>query len=492
VLYRGQKEALDEFLPLDSQSWITRGNALQLDWLSICPPTGITAKHHADDLFEIPLDQAQIDFENEGGETYICGNPPFSGTKNQSEAQKQDIDNIFSCYEGSWKNVDYVGAWFVKAAEFNKSCDAKFAFVATNSFCQGQQIPLIWELLISRGFKIRFAHTSFKWTNLASNKAGVTVIIAGLDKTSGGQRYLYDGDEKRVVEHISPYLTPQNVKIVTASSVPISHKIIMQLGVYYSKSGGLILSPEEAEHLNSIGIPSKFIRKFLGSEEFIKGANRYCLWISNDELKEALSFDAIKKRIDSVREDRTLTKDKAVNRLALKSHQFREYKGAEDLKILVPIISSESREYFPAGIADKTVIPTNQVFYIPDAPIFALSLIVSKLHLAWIGTVCGRLEMRYRYSNTLGWNTFPIPLLTEKNKADLTKCAEDILLVRESHFPASLADLYNPEKTPENLRDAHDRNDEALERIYIGRRFKNDTERLEKLFELYTKMTSKK
>jgi len=182
------------------------------------------------------------------------------------------------------------------------------------------------------------------------------------------------------------------------------------------------------------------------------------------------------------------TEDKAVNKLATRPHQFRERKGDEATKIFVPIVSSENREYFPVGLADGAVIPTNKAFYMGNSPLWCLSILASRLHLAWIAAICGRLRSDFSYSNTLGWNTFPVPTLTEKNKADLTRCAEDILLAREHHFPATIADLYDPENMPADLRAAHDRNDEVLERIYIGRRFKNDSERLEKLFDLYTKM----
>ena len=174
VLYRGQKEALAEFLPLDAMNWITCGNALRLDWLSICPPTGTGVKHHAEDLFHTPLDQAQIDFDNEGGETYICGNPPFTGTRKQTDEQKSDLQAVFAQYTTKWKNVDYVGAWLVKAAQYNGHCRAPFTFVATNSLCQGQQVPITWAVLRDLGFRIRFAYASFIWSNLAKNRAGVT------------------------------------------------------------------------------------------------------------------------------------------------------------------------------------------------------------------------------------------------------------------------------------------------------------------------------
>jgi hypothetical protein len=217
VLYRGQKEALAEFLPLDAQNWITCDNALRLDWLSICPPTGTGVKHQADDLFHTPLDQAQIDFENEGGETYICGNPPFTGTRKQTDEQKSDLQTVFSQYTTKWKNVDYVGAWLVKAAQYNKHCRAPFAFVATYSLCQGQQVPITWAILRDLGLRIRFAYTSFIWSNLAKNRAGVTVIVVGLDADDAGERYLIATENKRAVDNINPYLTEHKIDIVPPS-----------------------------------------------------------------------------------------------------------------------------------------------------------------------------------------------------------------------------------------------------------------------------------
>lgn len=491
VTYRGEVQARAEFLPLNAQNWITQGNALRLDWLSICPPTGTGVKFVAEDLFHTPLDQAQIDFENEGGETYICGNPPFKGTRKQDSQEKEDLERVFAGITSKWKNVDYVGAWLMKAALYNDACYAPFSFVATNSLCQGQQVPITWALLLQRGFRIRFAHTSFKWSNLAANKAGVTVVVTGVDRDPGGSRRIFTDDRVREVANINPYLTDHNISVVPAEKRPRFTSVPMEYGVYYSKSAGLMLEPDEKDALIASGLPSQFIRRFIGSTEYINGKERYCLWIADKELPQAVAIDAVRKRIESVKRDRLETDDVAVNKLANKPHQFRERKGDDRAKVFVPIVSSENREYFPAGVADHSVVPTNKAFYVPNAPLWTLAIITSKLHLSWIDTICGRLRTDYSYSNTLGWNTFPVPTLTEKNKADLTACAEDILLAREAHFPATIADLYDPEKMPENLRAAHDRNDEVLERIYIGRRFKNDTERLEKLFEMYTRMTTK-
>lgn len=489
VIHRGQREALAEFLPLDAMNWIVCGNALLLDWLDVCPAVGTDVKLYADDLFQTPLDQPEIEFANEGGETYICGNPPFKGSRKQTPQEKKDLQKVFAGLTKRWKNVDYVGAWLVKAAMYNDTCHAPFAFVATNSLCQGQQVPITWALLLKRGFRIRFAHTSFKWTNLAANKAGVTVVVIGIDRYQSGPRWIFTDGRKRSVANINPYLTEHNVDIVTARKTPLFALISMEYGVYYSKSTGLILSPNEKNMLIDNGLPLRFVRRFLGSIEYISGKERYCLWIAKGEVDEVIQFGDVQNRIERVRKDRLESKDTAVNRLAEKPYQFRERKGDNSSKIFIPIVSSENREYFPAGLADSTVVPTNKAFYIPDGPLWALALLASKLHLVWIGTVCVRLEMRFSYSNTLGWNTFPVPTLTHQNKADLTRCAEDILLAREVHFPATIAELYDPARMPANLKSAHERNDEVLERIYIGRRFRNDTERLDKLFEMYATMT---
>lgn len=492
VLYRGERLALADFLPLRNDNWITCGNALRLDWLSICPPTGTGVKLHAGDLFGTPLQQAEIDFENEGGETYICGNPPFSGARKQSDEQKRDLEAVFASVTSKWKNVDYVGAWLLKAALYNQQSKAPFAFVATNSLCQGQQVPITWAILDGMGFRIRFAYTSFIWSNLAKNRAGVTVVIVGLDSDQTGVRTIFTDDSRRIVSYINPYLTEQRIKIVEASRQPTFVEAPMDYGVYYSKSAGLILDAAERGALLQEGFPATLIKKFLGSTEFINGQDRYCLWLDDEDIEKARFFPSVAARIDAVRRDRLDTEDKAVNKLAARPHQFRERKGGECRKIFVPIVSSENREYFPVGLVNDSIIPTNKAFYIANDHLWCMAVIASRLHLAWIAAICGRLRSDFSYSNTLGWNTFPIPVLTEKNKIDLTRCAEDILLARERHFPATIADLYDPEKMPADLRAAHERNDEVLERIYIGRRFRNDTERLEKLFELYTQMTAEK
>jgi hypothetical protein len=491
-LYLSQQEARAMVLPLHKTGQITVGNALRLDWMEVCPFVARTVQVEDDlggptaGLLPDPADSREASLV----QTYICGNPPFTGTRKQSDLQKSDLEFVFSGLVDKWANVDYVGGWFVKAALYASRTEASYAFVATNSFCQGQQIPLSWALLLEMGFAIRFAYKPFKWKNLASKNAGVTVVIVGVDKRCSGQRYLYDGIDRRSVDHINPYLTHHNVDIIRPCRRPMAVPNALDLGVYYSKSAGLMMEPEDYRGLVQSGVPRNLMRLFIGSNEFINGLSRYCLWISDAESQDALSYPQIERRVNSVRADRLATTDKAVNKLAGKPYQFREYKGDCRFKLFVPIVSSESRDYFPAGVAGFGLIPTNKAFYACDAPLYALSLLASRLHLVWIATVCGRLRTDYSYSNTLGWNTFPVPKLVGQNMDDLTRCAENILLAREAHFPATIADLYDPKAMPEDLRRAHEENDEVLERIYIGRRFRNDTERLEKLFELYTKMTA--
>lgn len=490
--YRGKKLALAEFLPLSSDNWITCGNALRLDWLSICPPTGTAVKHHADDLFESPLDQAQIDFENEGGETYICGNPPYVGRRNQEKSQKDDLKRIFDKKVKSFASLDYVFGWLEKASDFVLSQGGEFAFVTTNSVTQGTQIPIYWPHLFKKGLSINFAHRSFKWANNAAHNAGVTVVVLGVGNPRK-KKHIFDGDLVREVDEVSPYLLPGSSDVVTARSKPMSAVSKMNYGNLPGDGNHLSLTLAEKNVLLASNPElEKIIIPLYGAQEFIRGMQRFCLWIDDSDLKHALSVPQIADRIEMVRITRSTSKDPSYNAIANRPHQYRDRNLAEHTTILAPQVSSETREFLPTTLFKGRTGTTNQAFALYDAPLWNMSLIASRLHLVWIATVCGKMKTDFRYSNTMGWNTFPVPVLTEKNKADLTRCAENILLAREAHFPATIADLYDPEKMPDNLREAHERNDEVLERIYIGRRFKNDTERLEKLFELYTKMTKKK
>lgn len=488
VLYRGQKEALKLVLPLDSQNWITCGNALRLDWLAICPPTGTGVKLVGDDLFNTPLDQSEIDFENEGGETYICGNPPYVGDKKQNDEQKRDMGELFIAQTSRWRSFDYVCGFLFKSAEYGRVAgNWASAFVTTNSVTQGVQVSQFWPLVLKEA-EILFAHTSFKWANLAAHNAGVTCVILGLASKSKAPKTIYDGETRRTVEQITPYLTAGEAVLVAERSAPISQVPDMLLGNFAKDGGNLIVERGDTKSLDSVA--ASFLRPIYGAQEFIKGVQRFCFWLDEEDLEQAAKSKELQTRFERVAIYRKKSVKAATAAWAARPFRFVEIRSPTySTAILVPRVSSEGREYLPTGLLPPKSVVT-EAFALYDAPLWNMALIASRLHLVWIATVCGKLETRYRYSNTLGWNTFPIPTLTEQNKVDLTACAEEILLARENHFPATIADLYDPDAMPDDLRRAHEKNDEVLERIYVGRKFKNDTERLEKLFDLYTKMTA--
>lgn len=492
VLYRGQNLALAEFLPLRNENWITCGNALRLDWLSICQPTGTSVKFRSDDLFGTPLDQSEIDFENEGGETYVCGNPPYLGNKLQSEEQKSDLAAVFDGRLEGWKSLDYVAAWLMRAADYGLRTNAASAFVVTNSVCQGQQVSILWPSILATGHAIEFAHTSFKWSNLASHNAGVIVIIVGLSNVAGKKRRLYTIDSdgtthERLCGNINPYLVDGPNLVVEARRDTPKDRAPMLFGNMPRDGGHLLASYEDGPvAAKEDSIFQKYLRRFVGSEDFIQGKVRYCLWIEQEQYEDAVRSARIAQRLEAVKAMRLSSKAESTRDYAKAPYRFVQIQGnARVAALIVPRHSSERRPYLPVGLLSADTVVADSAFALYDAPLWNLALIASRLHLVWVAAVCGKLKTDYRYSNTLGWNTFPIPTLTEKNKRDLTECAEAILLAREAHFPATSADLYSPESMPENLRYAHERNDEVLERIYIGRRFRNDTERLEKLFSLY-------
>jgi hypothetical protein len=502
VTYRGQKEALAELLPLNAQNWITCGNALRLDWLGICPPTGTGVKLHGDDLFNTPLDQARIDFENEGGETYICGNPPYRGSQWQTDDQKSDLKAIFDGRTSNWKSLDYVAGWFMKSADYGTATPTVAALVSTNSICQGRQVETLWPLIFRTGHEVAFAHTSFKWANLASHNAGVTVVIVGISNQAGRARQLFsdadgNGTVVKTVENINAYLVPGQNVIVGSVSQPLNNLSNMSFGNMPNDGGYLLLDADEAASVaKNHAVPPQYLRPFVGSQEFIRGIERRCIWIADGEYDSASGNAWLSARFAGVRAQRIASDRATTKALAAAPYRFGEVRqhGTETV-LVVAAISSESREYLPCGLLPSGTIISNKCYALYDAPLWNMALIASRLHLVWIGTVCVRMRTDFSYSNTLGWNTFPVPILTEQNKADLTRCAEDILLAREHYFPATIADMYDFERMDTEfprVRAAHEANDEVLERIYIGRRFKNDTERLEKLFDLYTKMTAKK
>ena len=352
VLYRGQKEALAEFLPLNAENWITCGNALRLDWLSICPPTGTGVKLHTDDLLQTPLDQAQIDFENEGGETYICGNPPYKGAREQLPKQKDDLKHIFESRIKDWKSLDYVAGWFMKAADYGTQTKSVAGFVSTNSICQGQHVPILWPSLFETGQEIVFAHTSFKWTNFASHNAGVTVAVVGISNRLPKMRKLFSvADDGRPtvteVTNINAYLVAAANIIVSKLSEPISDLSEMSYGNYPGDGNHLTLSGTDKIELEARRPDLRsIIRPVYGAQEFIRGLKRFCLWIDDDDdvLHSAISDPAVACRIEAVRKTRLASRDPSLNKLAKRPHQYRDRKVAEKHLILYQLHNGLNRK----------------------------------------------------------------------------------------------------------------------------------------------------
>ena len=488
-----QQVARSMVLPLHKTGQIRVGNALRLDWLEVCPPAVAEVREEWDlggPTGRLALEENGLS-QGDEPETFVCGNPPYRGSKWQDESQKSDMSVAWAEHPNLAKTTDYVTGWLAQAQRYlasNPSC--AFAFVMTNSVVQGQQAGDLWTPLFESGLAIRFAHQSFRWQNLAANNAGVTVVIVGVAHKPVGKCLLFDGSEVREVGSIGCFLVANQSTTVFASKSPISDDLDEMIFGNMPRDGGhLILDEKEASDIRKSS--PEFVRKYIGSQELIDGVPRYCLWIGDDQISAARQNEAIAQRLEAVREERLASKAESTRKFSAQPHRFVQRAGtAAHYTIAVPGVSSENRDFLPCDLLGPDVVISNKNFGLFDAPLWQLALVASRLHWVWIGTVCVRMRTDFSYSNTLGWNTFPVPLLTAKHKADLTRCAEDILLAREAHFPATIAELYDPDVMPDDLRHAHERNDETLERIFIGRTFRNDTERLEKLFDLYTRMTA--
>ncbi|UZD21153.1 class I SAM-dependent DNA methyltransferase [Algoriphagus halophytocola] len=450
-------------LPLKEAGKIVCGNACRLDWEKVCP-------------------------KKEGDEIYILGNPPYIGGRMQNAHQKKDLSIAYSGF-GKAPKVDYISCWFLKSSVFISGVNSKFAFVTTNSINQGEQVSMIWRHILGNSQEIFFAHKGFKWENNAKKNAAVIVSIIGVRNISNEPKYLIEGNLKSTASNISPYLVNAKNTFIEKRSTPISSLNRMEYGNMAIDGGFLILSPPEKKELvASYPQSDKIIRRIYGAQEYLNGVERYCLWIREEDLAESLKIPEVNKRVEQVREKRQNGNDDGVIELAKTPHQFREMKDAENFSLILPTVSSERREYIPIGFIEKgnVIIAPNQVIYDPNP--FLLGLLCSKMHMTWMRTTAGRLKTDYRYSSSLVYNTFPFPSISDQRKQEITQCVFRILEERERHSEKTLAQLYDPDKMPEGLREAHRQNDLAIERCYRSRPFESDEERLEYLFKLYEKM----
>lgn len=451
-------------LPLNSSGNIIQGNACRIDWNKVCP-------------------------KNNDDEIYIIGNPPFSGWRMQNEKQKSDLAFVIRKY-GKIKKVDYVSCWLILASEYILDNNLKFSFVVTSSLCQGEQIDWVWSNILNLNLEIFFAVKSFEWKNHAKRNAGVTVSIVGVRNISHRPKFIYFDSIINKVSNISPYLIESRNIFIGKRSNPLSFTNNMELGNMAIDGGHLILTPAEKNymiknHPNS----KKMIKRIFGAQELSKDIERYCLWIENEDLEEALKIPEIKKRINLVKEKRLSSNDKGAKELAKKPHQFREMKASKSLSLIVPNITSHNREYIPVKFLDKksVIIAPSQAIYDPELHIF--SIISSKMHIVWLKTVGGQLRSDYRYSSTLVYNNYPFPKISKNLKEELTQSAFLIIEEREKNPERTLAQLYERDKMPDGLREAHRLNDIAVEKCYRTSPFKHDDERLQYLFSLYEKMS---
>ncbi len=454
-------------LPLKASGHIVHGNACRLDWNNVCP-------HSADD------------------EVYVMGNPPYLGSKLQSVDQREDMRIALNGIR-EYKSMDYIAAWFYKGAEYLQNSKTKIAFVSTNSICQGEQVAMLWHHIYDMNATIFFAYTSFKWGNNAKYNAGVTCAIIGLSNKYKGARYLYSNNNSSAVDNINPYLASGGNTVVVKTSKIQKGLPKMCFGCMPYDNGNLIISQSERDNIISMYPESAtLIKQLVGSQEFIRGEVRYCLWISDENLQNALNNPFIAERIQKTANFRLNgCKDKdAGAELAKRAHQFREHIELTD-SIIVPRVSSERREYIPMGFLDKNTVISDSAFAIYDAQLWLFGILTSKMHMAWVRAVGGKLEERLRYSATLCYNTFPFPKITKEQKKELESYAEEVILTREESSELTLAQMYDPETMPQRLRDAHRALDLAVERCYRPEPFTSDEERLEHLFNLYEKMTKK-
>jgi hypothetical protein len=455
-----------DILPLKEAGQIKQGNATRVDWNAVCPITTTD-------------------------EVFVIGNPPYLGYSRQDENQKEDMKIVFS-RNNNYKKLDYIACWFYKATQYIESKIAKYAFVTTNSITQGEQVALLWPLILKKGQEIDFAHQSFKWTNNAKGNAGVAVVIIGIRNNDTKDKFLYNQNLKQNVKNISPYLTNTSNVYVSPRTNPLSKLPSMIKGSSPGDNGNLLLDQDEKnEIISKYPAAEKFIKKYIGASEFIKGTNRYCIHITDENVKEAYKVKALEERFEKVEIFRLNSKKVATQKKAKTPHFFDEDKHQKGEFILVPQTGSERRNYVPIGYFDESYVPSNATRVIYKVQPWLFGVISSRMHIVWVKAVAGRLKMDMQYSNTLCYNTFPFPDISSKQKENLNLYVFAILDERAKHPSKTMAQLYNPTTMPKGLLQAHHELDTAIEQCYRLQPFKNDTERLEYLFKLYEEMLLK-
>ena len=459
---------IGDFLPLNTYNNILEGNALRIDWNDVIPNTKCN---------------------------YIMGNPPFIGARLMTESQKSDVSYIFKDIKNCG-NVDYVGCWYIKSAEYMKNTNIQTALVSTNSICQGEQPAIVWKSIMENGIIINFAHKTFIWDSEASLKAHVHCVIVGFSYFDRKEKMLFENNIFKKVKHINAYLIEADNIFIENRSTPICNVSKMDFGSMPNDNGYLSnYSKEQKDEICSkYPNATKFFKKIFGAEEFINNKVRYCIWLKDENPKDYLNITPIMDAIHKVRENRLASTREATKKLSDIPHLFGEIRQPNSDYLLVPSTSSERRRYIPIGFQTKEEIATNANLVIPNATLYEFSILTSNVHMAWMRAVAGRLKSDYRYSAKIVYNNFPWPEATEEQKLKLEQTAQAILDARNKYSDSSLADMYgeNMYLYPELLK-AHQENDKAVMEVY-GFNWRNMTESdcVAKLMDIYKKLIEKK
>jgi hypothetical protein len=458
-------------LPLRASPHIVVGNALRTDWRTVLPPEQCS---------------------------FVLGNPPFVGKHYQNADQRADMAIVFRDFKNTG-DMDYVVSWFYRAAEYIQGTQIRVGLVATNSITQGEQVPVVWGLLFGRyHVKIHFAHRPFAWESEARGKAHVHVVIIGFGAFDTGNKriYDYDTDEEHPLvseaKNISPYLTPGSDSFVTKCTKPLANIPEMRCGNKPSDGGNFILTDGEKKELLAVEpAATKFLKRFTGSEEFINGNMRWCLWLKDASPAELRALPEVMKRVQAVKEFREKSTAIPTRKAAQTPSLFFYISQPSSKFIAIPEVSSERRSYIPIGFLPPSVIVSNKVYVVAEPSLYLFGLLSSAMHMAWMRQTAGRLESRYQYSGSMVYNTFPWPAaVTDKQRAAVEAAAQAVLDARAKYPTSTLADLYDPLMMPAPLLKAHQALDRAVDRCYRPEPFPSDRHRVEYLFALYEKITA--
>ena len=458
-------------LPLNKAAKIVHGNALRIDWEEV-------------------ISKEKLSF--------ILGNPPFVGSKMMTEAQRQDLLTLFKDAKGAGV-MDYVSAWYIKAAELIQNSNIKVAFVSTNSISQGEQVGILWNVLFGLYYiKIHFAHRTFKWSNESRKNAAVYCVIIGFANFDISEKRLFEYEDIKSepleikAKNINPYLINGNDTTIMRRRQPLCD--VPQIGIGNKPIDGgyyLFTTAEKEEFIRIEPKSEKWFRKWLGSDEFINNYKRWCLWLGDCPPSELKQMPHVLQRIESVKRVRLASKSIPTQKLALTPTRFHVENMPSTDYLLVPGVSSENRKYIPIGFISKEVITSNLCLIISNANLYLFGILTSEMHMAWVKYVCGRLESRFRYSKDIVYNNYPFPeTATDKQRQTVETCAQAVLDTRVKYPDSSLADLYDPLTMPPDLIKAHQKLDKAVDLCYRPQPFTSELNRIEYLFELYEKLTA--